>query len=456
MSNRGQLRTRRIGFAVAALSVSGLCAAGLTPAAGNSPKNNIDKKIAAADDDLAGADKQVNSVAQRLAQIRPKLAAAQAKQAAAQRDVASASQAQAVAVKQLRLADAAVLVGHRRVSVAQAQVARLRAEIGLLARTVYTSGGGFEEVQVLLDSQDPTQFATALASLKRISQGNNHSLEQITKAEALLKTQLAQLQILQDRADQRREQAQVLVQARQRALEQVAAAKVAVAGLLAKEQAALRQAAGKRDAIKKMYNALLAEQRRIAAEAVAEARREAARKAKEEKRRKNGGESSGSNDSGSNDSGSNDSGSNEAPGATGRLSWPVPGDSVGGQTGWRVHPVYGYRSCHTGDDTHSSYGTPIHSAAAGTVLSTDSGGPYGNHTVVSHGNGLTTMYAHQSRIVVSPGEHVSRGQVIGYVGSTGWSTGAHLHFEVHINGTPWEPMGWFGESPKHRVDCWSG
>ncbi len=65
---------------------------------------------------------------------------------------------------------------------------------------------------------------------------------------------------------------------------------------------------------------------------------------------------------------------------------------------------------------------------------------------------MSTMYAHQSRFGVTKGQQVTRGQTIGYVGSTGYSTGPHLHFEVHINGIPWEPMGWFGES-KHRVTC---
>ena len=76
----------------------------------------------------------------------------------------------------------------------------------------------------------------------------------------------------------------------------------------------------------------------------------------------------------------------------------------------------------------------------------DLSGPYGNNTLIDHGNGLATFYAHQSGFAVSRGQRVAKGDVIGYVGSTGYSTGSHLHFEVHINGVPHDPMGWFGGS----------
>ncbi len=71
-------------------------------------------------------------------------------------------------------------------------------------------------------------------------------------------------------------------------------------------------------------------------------------------------------------------------------------------------------------------------------------GPYGNNTLVDHGDGLSTFYAHQTSFAVSPGQRVKAGETIGYVGSTGYSSGPHLHFEVHINGVPHDPMGWFG------------
>jgi murein DD-endopeptidase MepM/ murein hydrolase activator NlpD len=125
---------------------------------------------------------------------------------------------------------------------------------------------------------------------------------------------------------------------------------------------------------------------------------------------------------------------------------------VGQGVGSRIHPVYGYRSCHTGVDLGAPSGTPIRVTAAGVVVANASGGPYGNHTLVSHGNGLFSMYAHQSRFGAEEGQSVEAGQVIGYVGSTGYSTGPHLHFEIHVGGTPYDPMGWFG-GEKVPVSC---
>jgi murein DD-endopeptidase MepM/ murein hydrolase activator NlpD len=117
------------------------------------------------------------------------------------------------------------------------------------------------------------------------------------------------------------------------------------------------------------------------------------------------------------------------------LIWPVSGP---------VTSPFGYRwgRLHAGIDIGVGYGTPIHAAASGTVVLAGWTGGYGNNTCIDHGGGLATCYAHQSSYAVSAGAHVSQGQVIGYVGSTGHSFGAHLHFEVRINGTPVDPLGY--------------
>ena len=128
----------------------------------------------------------------------------------------------------------------------------------------------------------------------------------------------------------------------------------------------------------------------------------------------------------------------------GFLSSPVEGARTSSPYGYRIHPVLGYEKLHTGTDFAAPCGTPITAAADGTVVSAGWGGGFGNLVVLAHGDvggtSLSTAYAHQSRIVVSAGQQVSRGQVIGYVGTTGTSTGCHLHLEARVAGTPVDPM----------------
>lgn len=128
------------------------------------------------------------------------------------------------------------------------------------------------------------------------------------------------------------------------------------------------------------------------------------------------------------------------PSGHGVLAVPIPGAPITSGFGPRTHPIYGDVRMHTGIDFGASAGTPIRAAGDGTVVSAGPLGGYGNATVIDHGNGLATLYAHQSSIAVSPGQRVSRGQVIGYVGCTGLCTGPHLHFEVRVRGTPVDPM----------------
>jgi murein DD-endopeptidase MepM/ murein hydrolase activator NlpD len=97
---------------------------------------------------------------------------------------------------------------------------------------------------------------------------------------------------------------------------------------------------------------------------------------------------------------------------------------------------------HEGIDLGVGYGTPIRAAASGTVIYCGWAGGYGNLVVIDHGGSLATAYGHQSAIAASCGQAVSQGQVIGYVGSTGHSTGPHLHFEVRINGAAVDPLGY--------------
>lgn len=156
----------------------------------------------------------------------------------------------------------------------------------------------------------------------------------------------------------------------------------------------------------------------------------------------NSGSSSGGNSGGSN-AGSMDSNVSSAGWA-----WPMPYDGVylTSYYGYRYHPLDGDWRYHSGIDVSMSgaYGKNIVATRAGTVilssLESESGTGYGNYIIIDHGDGYTSLYGHCSELLVSQGQRVSRGQIIARVGSTGWSTGPHLHFEVRYNGETVDPL----------------
>jgi murein DD-endopeptidase MepM/ murein hydrolase activator NlpD len=123
----------------------------------------------------------------------------------------------------------------------------------------------------------------------------------------------------------------------------------------------------------------------------------------------------------------------------GALSRPVNGAVTSG-FGMRRHPILGYARMHSGLDFKASYGMPIYAVTDGTVAFAGRKGGYGNFVQVNHGGGLASGYGHMSRFAVSSGSRVRRGQIIGYVGSTGLSTGPHLHYELYRGGRPVNPM----------------
>ncbi len=124
--------------------------------------------------------------------------------------------------------------------------------------------------------------------------------------------------------------------------------------------------------------------------------------------------------------------------------WPLPGHyEISSPFGWRTHPITHKKSLHTGVDIPAPSDTPIHAAGDGVVIYTGYFGAYGNVVIIDHGGGYSTLYAHQSKVGVSENEQVKAGEIIGYVGSTGWSTGSHLHFEVRVDGNPTDPLAFF-------------
>ena len=120
---------------------------------------------------------------------------------------------------------------------------------------------------------------------------------------------------------------------------------------------------------------------------------------------------------------------------------PLPGYRIGSEFGMRHHPILNIDRLHAGGDMGAPTGTPIHAAADGIVVIAAERGGYGGTVVLDHENSLATLYGHQSALAVREGQEVKRGDVIGYVGSTGLSTGPHLHFETRIKGMPINPKG---------------
>ena len=378
---------------------------------------DINNKVADASEALTQASKEVAAAAERLKKTQAKLPAAKAALADASAKETAATGVYNAAAADLAVAKKTYADALSKVTSKEAEISVLQKKVDQFARSVYQQGPT-SQWEIILESQSPSDLTTRLQTIKAVSQTTAQSLDDLMLAKEQLKSEADAAEAV--RKDMQRVAdiaSQALIDA-QNAADVAAAAKSSLEKLQKEEAADLKVAEDDKAEVQAQYNELRAEQLRIAAAAKAAG-------------------SQGPVD----------------PQATGPLSWPLPGRAAGGGVGWRVHPVYKYKSCHTGQDIAAPGGTPIHAAAAGVVLSTTVSRAYGNMTLIDHGDGMVTMYAHQSRFGVSPGQAVGDQEVIGYVGTTGFSTGNHLHFEVHLNGVPYSPMGWFGGS-KTVVPCW--
>lgn len=130
--------------------------------------------------------------------------------------------------------------------------------------------------------------------------------------------------------------------------------------------------------------------------------------------------------------------------ATGTYIWPCPSCNIVTSTfGMREHPLFGDERPHTGIDIGAAAGSAVVAADSGTVAVATYSSSYGNYVTIYHSNGDYTLYAHMSSLAVTAGQNVTQGDVIGYVGSTGWATMPHLHFEIRVNGSTVNPLGYF-------------
>ena len=272
-------------------------------------------------------------------------------------------------------------------------------------RDIYINGR-LSYLDVVVGSKDFSDFANRMEMLKRILQADMELINTIKTEREEIASKKAKLEA---------DRAKVLE------LEKVAQEKQTIINQKkAERQAVLERAMNDRDTADRAYNELMASSASITAMLQQRAAERAAAAAA----------------------------ASQGGGATttwvqgtGQLAAPVNAP-ITSDFGWRIHPIYGTSRLHAGTDFGVDEGTPVHAADGGVVVEAGWISGYGYTVIIDHGNGMSTLYAHNSDVAVSPGQTVSKGQVVSYSGNTGGSTGPHLHFEVRINGEPADPMGY--------------
>lgn len=394
----------------------------LTARADQGIDDQVEQAGEAVDEANAAVKKALGVLKQTEAQL-PKARAA--RQSALNRAAQARAQALAAgqAADQARAQLAATQASLEQINVRLAEAAE---RVDDVARTAYQQGP-LSQIEVLLSSADPQDFAVRMTAVDRMVRSQAQAQQELFAAKAQLAQQEVKVGALTRELEQQEKAANQQLAKAEEASRDAAAAEAEVAQLVKQRAKALRKARANRVAVAQRYAKLKRVQARMQRQAREAARREAARRA------------------------SQDDGVQLDESVLGMV-WPVSGGGISDRPGPRTHPVYGYASCHTGIDITGGSGTPIKAARDGTVAAITHGGPYGTATLIAHGDGMTTFYAHQSSVRVKEGDHVQAGEVIGEIGSTGWVTGPHLHFEIRLNGDAYDPMGWYGKA-KDRVGC---
>ena len=271
--------------------------------------------------------------------------------------------------------------------------------------------GNSQFIEILCESKSIGEFLNNAEYITTISQYDRNMLtefqqivEAVAEQEEMLKTEYAELETLQDSLIAKQEELNQLVEGKEEELKQISADLGATQERLAQLKEAAAAAARKQEELARL------------AKAQAEAQANA---------------------------GSGGGAGAAVVSGNGMFTHPCPGYSrISSEFGWREAPIAGAGNNHKGMDLAAPTGTPIYAAAAGTVTTARYSSSAGNWVVINHGNGLQTYYMHASALYVSEGQSVSKGQNIAAVGSTGQSTGPHLHFQVMLNGTPVNPRNY--------------
>lgn len=291
-----------------------------------------------------------------------------------------------------------------------------------------------------LDARDPAELTRRVEARRAIVGEETRAYDALRAAEVLLVVQQDEVEVYRDQVSRRRAAAAAHLEQMEALRARAAGARRAVLRLVEQRSAAQTRADAARRADQRLLQQLQAERQRISAllrkraAAARSAARTAARSAAPP-----------ATPPAAPPAGRPAAGGGPVGSATGYLSSPVDG-WVTSSYGYRTHPIYGYYGLHDGTDFGAGCGAPLRAGASGTVISSYYQSVYGNRLIIDHGAvrgvGLASIYNHATSYIVGVGQRVQRGQVIGYVGSTGWSTGCHLHYMVMVNGGTVDPMGW--------------
>lgn len=351
--------------------------------------------LVAASKALASAKADLVVARSALATARAALSKAQAAEARAQTDLDAAVLAQERAAREL--ADV------------EARLAQRHEALGRLARSAYQSSGSMGDWAIVLDSATPDQLADRLAFLQSVGSAGNALIADLQADRAELVNAQARLTAARRAAEGKRAAAATAVRALQAKEQLAAAAEQKVNAVVSARQAAFD--AARRAALEdqRQYRVMVAQSGALGARIT----QLAATLARSER----------------------------PPRGTGTFVRPGTGD-ITSPFGPRFHPILKYVKVHTGTDFGAGDGIS-YAADDGVVLFTEYNVAYGNMVVIDHGKvgglRITTLYAHHAAVGVVAGDRVTKGQAIGVIGSTGYSTGAHLHFEVRVDGEPLDP-----------------
>jgi murein DD-endopeptidase MepM/ murein hydrolase activator NlpD len=416
----GELRGKRV-LAVLAAGLGLLLAGALLapPAPADSVtdrKQALDRQLDELRETLEGTSKSLVDAAINLKRAQSQLVDANAKLDTARAALTEAAARDRVLAERLAVAEAAVAKAGRDLAARQKQEADTRSRLGSLAREAYVSSG-LSGLSIALDAENPDQFADRVNVAGTALRQQNSAIARIEVQQADTRARRSRLAAAEDEVAELKRESEVLLDRRRAAEVEADAAASEVGELVALKARSVRTIAARKSAERKRIAALQAEQDKV----VKLLRSRARTRARTTR------DTSGSTGNGS-----------------GRLSYPVRAPVTSG-FGYRYHPILHYSRLHAGTDFGAGCGTPVRAVAPGTVVRASRAGGYGNQVVIDHGSirgkNVGSSYNHLSRFVVRSGT-VRRGELIGYVGTTGLSTGCHLHFEVYVNGTHVNPMTW--------------